>query len=478
MKILIKNGRVLNPATETDEILDVYIEDGVVREIAADLSVYCLESHGEHNPSNCVESINFNNEQQAIVTKSLTKYATNDESPEKSDEVKTHQPLQIIDATNCWVTPGFIDLHVHLRDPGLTYKEDMMSGTQAAARGGFTTIVAMANTNPVIDSVETYLNTQDELDRNALVQVIQVASLTKHMEGQELVDIPALKKAGLLALSEDGKTVQVESIFTEAMKQATDCDLLVLDHCEDEFLKRGGVMNEGVRSDELGLPGISNAVEDMITDRDLSIAKRFGSRLHLQHVSTHGSVDLIRQAKAGDNQHITAEVCPHHLILTDHDIMEGDSNYKMAPPLRSSKDVQALIQGLQDGTIDAIATDHAPHAEHEKGSDLLTSAFGIVGLETAVPLIISELVKPELLTPLQMVEKMSYHPAQILRIDKGDLSVGKIADITIVDPNVEFEIDKDTFVSKGRNTPFHGWKVFGEITYTIRDGHVIYTSKT
>ena len=492
MKLLIKNGRVLNPATQTDEILDLYIEDGIVRMIAPTITDGMIMNDMSY-PIRGDDSSTTHNEEHNI------------------QEAKT-EPIHHIDAQNCWVMPGLIDLHVHLRDPGLTYKEDIESGTLAAAKGGFTTIVAMANTNPVIDSVALFEAAQKRLQDSAIVHVIQVASLTKKMEGSELVDISALKEAGILALSEDGKTVQIESVFYEAMKQATAHDLLVLDHCEDEFLKKNGVINEGVKSAELGLAGISNAVEDVITDRDLRIREELGTRLHIQHISTKGSVDLVREAKLRhllasnscmnevasndpkmstvsclndidspmnesdrfSTTHITAEVCPHHFTLTDHDIVEGDSNYKMAPPLRSSEDVQAIIRGLQDGTIDAIATDHAPHAEHEKTSDFNSAAFGIIGLETAVPLVITELVKPGLLTPLQMAEKMSYNPARILRLNKGDLSVGHIADITIIDPNAEIEIDKDTFVSKGRNTPFHGWSVLGEVKYTLMGGRIIY----
>lgn len=422
MSILIKNGRVLNPATNTDQILDILTEGGHIAEIG--------------------------------------------------ESIDTSKAEQIIDATGCYVMPGLIDLHVHLRDPGLTYKETMETGTQAAAHGGFTTIVAMANTNPVIDSPDKLQAVQEHAAQVSPIQVIQVATLTKGMLGKELSPIAELKEAGLQALSEDGKTVMDAELFRQAMILAAKYDIPVMDHCEDSKMKGQGAINQGEVSEKLGLKGITNAVEDVIIARDILIAKETGARLHICHCSTGDSVKFIRLAKE-EGLPITGEVCPHHFTLTDEDIVAGDSNYKMAPPLRSAKDKELLIRGLVDGTFDAISTDHAPHAAKEKSADISSAAFGIVGLETAVPLTISELVLPGHLTPLQMAEKMSYNPARILKIDKGDLSVGKDADITIIDPEKEYTIDKETFLTMGRNTPFHGRKVHGEVRNTICMGKIV-----
>lgn len=424
MKIWIKNGRVLNPATKTDEILDILTEDSYIKQIGKELS---------------------------------------------SDQ--TADADQIIDASGCYVMPGLIDMHVHLRDPGLTYKETMETGTKAAAMGGFTTILAMANTSPVIDDAEKLSAVYEHAKKCSPIQVLQIGSVTKGLEGTELTDAAALKEAGAPALSEDGKTVMNASLFRQALSQAAALDMPVLDHCEDASLKGKGSLNQGAVSERLNVEGITNAVEDIIIARDILLAKETGARLHICHCSTEDSMKIIRAAKQ-DGLSVTAEVCPHHFTLTDEDIIPGNSNYKMAPPLRSRKDVNALIEGLKDGTIDVISSDHAPHAAHEKTSDIASAAFGIVGLETSVSLTISELVRPGYLTPLQMAEKMSWNPAKILGIEKGNLAVGKDADITIIDPEAEYVIDSETFASMGRNTPFHGRKVCGKVMYTICGGEI------
>lgn len=425
MNHLIKNGRVLNPATNTDEILDVLITGGKVTKIEKDL-----------NPAHYPEH-------------------------------------QLIDATHCFVTPGLIDIHAHLRDPGLTYKEDMETGTRAAAKGGFTTIVAMANTHPVIDDPDKLKAVQALAKEKSPIQVLQVASLTKDMAGRELTPIGELKQAGVMALSEDGKAVMDDELFRQGLELAKEHNLVVLSHCEDEHLKGDGVYNCGETSKLLGVSGIPNAVEDVMVARDISIATETGAKLHICHCSTRGSVELVRIAKEKGIL-VTAEVCPHHFILTDRDIKRDDSNYKMAPPLRGEADRIALIQGLQEGTIDVIASDHAPHSEEEKGSDVTAAAFGIVGIETMVALTYTALVRNNILSPLEMVAKMSHNPAQILGLDKGDLQVGKEADITIIDPTAEYIIDKHSFASKGRNTPFHGFHVWGEIKATIVGGEIVY----
>lgn len=423
MRIRINNGRVLNPATGMDEIADILVENNKIVNIS---------SHIEDGPVD-----------------------------------------KVIDATKCYVMPGLIDMHAHLRDPGLTYKETIETGSRAAAKGGFTTIVAMANTKPIIDDGEKLRGVLASAKISSTIQVLQVGSITKNLEGKILTSAKELKEAGAIALSEDGKTVMDAELFRQALRQASAHDLLILAHCEDENMKDTGVIHDGETAKKLNLSGISNTVEDVIIARDILLAKETGARLHICHCTTADGAKMIALAKK-NNLPITAEVCPHHFTLTDDDIVTGDSNYKMAPPLRSAKDVKAMIRGLQEGTIDVIATDHAPHAAYEKTEDLNSAAFGIVGLETAVSLVITELVKPGLLTPLQMAEKMSYNPAQILRLAKGDLSVGKGADITIIDPHIEYTIDKNTFVSMGKNTPFHGRKVFGQVEATIYQGKVVY----
>lgn len=422
MKILIQNGRVLDPASKTDAILDILTENTKISMIA--------------------------------------------------ERIDSYDADMIIDASGCYVMPGLIDMHVHLRDPGLTYKETLETGTAAAAHGGFTTIVAMANTLPVIDSAERLAQFYQHAKDVSPIQVLQVGSVTKGMEGHELTNAEELKKAGAPALSEDGKTVMNAALFREALYQAAASNLPILDHCEDAGLKGNGAINQGNISEKLHITGISNAVEDTIIARDILLAKETNARLHICHCSTEDSVKILKAAKK-DGIRVTAEVCPHHFTLTDEDIIPGDSNYKMAPPLRTQKDMDSLIEGLKDGTIDVISSDHAPHAASEKTSDIASAAFGIVGLETSVPLTISQLVIPGHLTPLQMAEKMSYNPARILNIDKGILSVGKDADITIINPNIEYTINKDAFKSMGRNTPFHGRKVLGKVMYTICSGRPV-----
>jgi len=425
MKILVKNGRLLNPADQTDAILDLLTEDNIILDIA--------------------------------------------------DHIEETAADTIIDAKGCYVMPGLIDLHVHLRDPGLTHKETLETGTRAAAKGGFTTIVAMANTDPVIDTSEKLTAFYEHAKTASPIQVLQVGSVTKGMAGNELTDFGGLKEAGAPALSEDGKTVANAALFRQALFQAVLYDMPILDHCEDADIKGNGAINEGLVSRKLCLPGVPASAEDTITARDLLLAKETGAKLHICHCSTAESLDLIRHIKKSGAK-VSAEVCPHHFILSDEDIIPNDSNYKMAPPLRTRADVSALIEGLKDGSIDTISTDHAPHAANEKTADVKSAAFGIVGLETAVPLTISELVTKGHLTPLQMAEKMSYNPAKILGIPKGQLNIGGDADITIIDPAHSYTIDKETFLTMGRNTPFHGRKVQGLVKSTIYQGKIVYSN--
>lgn len=424
MKILIKKGRILNPSDKTDEIGDIYIEDGIIKEVG-----------------------------KTLKTK---------ETPDK-----------VINAQGCYVMPGLIDLHVHLRDPGLTHKEDVITGARAAARGGFTTILAMPNTKPVIDCADRVNYVHNKAKDLAPVHVLQIGAVTKGQKGEELADIDEMIEAGIPAISEDGKSVMNMKLYREAMTIAAKHDIPVFAHCEDQNMVNGGCVNEDKRSVELGLPGISNAVEDVIVARDIVLAKETGTRLHLCHCSTRDSVEMIKHAKEAGLP-VTGEVCPHHFTLTSDDMIAGDTNYKMNPPLRTKEDREALIQGLKDDVLDVISTDHAPHSREEKQQVMTKAPFGIVGLETAVALTVSELVDKGTLTPMQMAEKMSYNPAQIIHSDRGTLDVGKPADITVIDPEAEYVIDSMTFLSKGKNTPFNGRRVKGLVKATVCDGKIVY----
>lgn len=438
MKIWIQNGHVLDPLTGTDQVCDVLVDGEKIRKVG-----------------------------------------TREEIQECSGEEET----QVLDASGCYVMPGFIDLHVHFRDPGLTYKETLKTGGEAAARGGVTTVCAMPNTKPVIDTKEKVEEIHRRAKEESPVHIIQLGAVTIGEEGKELADIKGMAEAGCIALSEDGKSVMNSALYREGMKQAKKYGLRIFAHCEEIDLRRDpdtgedGVMNKCAKSEELGLPGITNSVEDIITARDIFLAKDTGVHLHLCHCSTKGTVDLMRMAKA-QGISVSAEVCPHHFTLTTDDITEDHGRFKMNPPLRESEDVEALKQGLKDGTMEAIATDHAPHSAEEKEGSMRKSAFGIVGLETSAALTYTELVETGVLTPMQMAERMSFAPARILGLsDKGSVSEGKMADLVVFDPTREYEIDTDTFLSKGKNTPFDGWKVRGDVKYTMVDGKVVYRNQ-
>ena len=394
---------------------------------------------------------------------------------EKAESIEK-QADTVIDAAGCYVMPGLIDLHVHFRDPGLTYKEDIETGSKAAAKGGFTTVCCMPNTKPVVDNVETVKYIIKKGEKTGLTNVLPVGAVTKNMAGVEITDVEELKKAGICAISEDGKSVMNSGVYRKAMKNAAKTNVPVLAHCEDINLVEGGVINLGDKSSELGVKGISNAVEDVIAMRDIMLAKETGATLHLCHCSTKDSVEMVKRAKE-EGIKVTAEVCPHHFSMCSDDITSNDGNFKMNPPLRAREDMEALIKGLQDDIMDVISTDHAPHSAEEKAKDLEHAPFGIVGLETSVALTVTNLVKKGYLTPMQMAAKMSYNPAKVLGIPKGTLDEGKIADITIIDPDKEYTIDVNTFESKGKNTPFDGYKVSGEVEYTILNGKVVYSNK-
>lgn len=423
MKILIKNGHVIDPLTKTDGCFDVLVDDSRILKVKKRIE-------------------------------------------EKAD--------QIIEADGCYVMPGFIDLHVHFRDPGLEYKETLETGGKAAVKGGVTTVCAMPNTKPVIDNGEKVAEVHRRAEVQSPTHVIQIGAVTVGQKGEELADIEGMALAGCHAISEDGKSVMNAALYRKGMKIAKDAGISVFAHCEDINMVEGGVMNADKNTKRLGLRGITNSVEDVIVARDILLSKETGVRLHLCHCSTEDSVKMIRAAKA-EGLPVTGEVCPHHFILTSDDIKEDDGNYKMNPPLRSKADVEALKQGLKDGTMDVISTDHAPHSAEEKNKSMAKAAFGIVGLETSAALTYTYLVKEGILSVMGMAEKMSFNPAKILGLtEKGSISEGKIADIVIFDPDKTYKIDKNTFASKGKNTPFDGFEVSGEVKYTLVDGKVVY----
>ena len=426
--MIIKNGMIVDPAEKREEIGTLYIRGNRIDRVEP----------GEYVPS----------------------------EKDAGEEV--------IDATGCYVMPGFIDLHVHFRDPGQTYKEDITTGAAAAASGGVTTVCAMPNTSPTVDSVETLRYVQEKAAKEAVIRVEQLSAITVGENNETLVDIPAMKQAGAVAFSEDGKSVMDTLLFRKGLAEIAAVDGVVMSHCEDKDLVAGGVMNAGAKQQELGYPGITNAVEDVIAARDIFMAAEQGVQLHLCHCSTRGTVELMRMAKRLGYR-VTAEVCPHHFTLTDADIPGDFGNWKMNPPLRSEEDVQALIEGLRDGTMDVISTDHAPHGEEEKQNGF-RSPFGIVGLETSAALTFTALVAPGLIGISRMAELMSAKPAEIIRKqdERGTLRAGALADVAIFDPNRVWTVDPEQFHSKGRNTPYAGKTLVGRVITTVCDGKVVY----
>ncbi len=418
MNLIIKNGRLIDPANKVDEKLDLLVSGGKIAKIV------------------------------------------------KAGSLST-DGVQMIDASDMIVVPGLIDMHVHLREPGFEYKETIASGTAAAKAGGFTSVCCMPNTNPVNDnrSVTELILSQA---RNAAARVYPVGAITKGSKGEELSEMGELHDAGCRAVSDDGRPVVNGAIMRRALEYSRIFDLLVIAHCEDTALTAKGVMNEGRVSTELGLRGIPRAAEDVMTARDIALAELTGGRLHIAHVSTAGSVRIIRDAKTRGVL-VTAETCPHYFSLTEEAVRGYNTLAKMNPPLRTSDDVAAIKQGLKDGTLDVIATDHAPHAEDEKSGEFDYAPFGIVGLETAVGLTL-RLVEEGVLSLNEVVRKMSFNPAQTMKIGRGTLSVGVDADITIIDPNLVWTVDASQLKSKSRNTPFHGWKLKGKAMRTIVGG--------
>jgi len=381
--------------------------------------------------------------------------------------------LKIFDLKGKIVTPGLIDMHTHLREPGFEYKETIRTGSEAAVAGGFTSIACMANTDPVNDnrSVTEYILTQARLA--AMANVYPIAAISKGQDGKVLSEFGDLKNAGAIGFSDDGNPVTDSGLMRHALEYAYSFDMPVISHCEDKGLSSGGLMNEGLISTQLGLPGIPGIAEDIMVIRDIRLADFTKTRVHIAHVSTAGSVYAVREAKsAGVN--VTAETAPHYFTLTDESLKGFSTNFKMYPPLRNSDDVEAIKEGLRDGTIDAIATDHAPHSSVEKDVEFEYAANGIAGLETSLSLCL-KLVDEGILTINELIEKLSVNPANILKIPKGSLKTGSDADITVIDMNKKWTVDADRFRSKGRNCPFNGWELKGKAVITIASGEIRYT---
>jgi len=421
MNLLIKNGRVIDPSQNLDDVSDVLVEAGVVKEIGKNLPV----SAG----------------------------------------------VEIVDAAGKYVVPGLVDMHVHLRDPGLEYKEDIVSGTRAAAAGGFTSIACMPNTKPVIDNkaVASYIISKAKTE--GFCNVFPVGCITYGMAGERMAEMGELKEAGCVAVSDDGKPVANAELMRRALEYARGIGILVISHAEDLALVGEGVMNEGFTSTELGLKGIPRVAEDIATARDIMLAEYSDSPIHIAHVSTRGSVRIIREAKARGVK-VTCETAPHYFTLTDDAVRGYDTNAKMNPPLREADDVAAIREGLRDGTIDCIATDHAPHHLDEKDVEFNAALNGIIGLETSLALSM-KLVDDGVLTLHQLIEKMSVNPSKIIGISRGSLQVGCVADMTVIDPSAEWTLEAEKLASKSRNTPFGGWRMKGAATCTILGGRVV-----
>ncbi len=425
MKLLLKGGSVVDPLKERVLRLDVLVEEGKIAALAPQI-----------------------------------------EAPD----------AEIISIDERLVCPGFVDMHCHLREPGEEFKETILTGTRAAGRGGFTAVVCMGNTKPPADSraVIEFMKRQVE---TAPVPVYPVGCATKERKGEELAEIGDLAEAGAIALSDDGNSIMSSEVMRRVLEYSRIFDLLVISHCEDRNLSGNGVMHEGFMSTLLGLRGIPRAAEEVHVARDLILAEMTGARLHIAHVSSAGSVQLIREAKSRGVR-VTAEVAPHHLCLTDAAVQTFDTNTKVNPPLRTKHDIEALCAGLRDGTIDVIATDHAPHTAEEKEVEFNYAPFGISGLETAVPLMWEYLVTRGVLSPVELVQKMAFNPARILGLPERVIEVGKQAHLTVIDPHLKLPVRVKDFVSLGKNSPFDGWELQGWPVLIIVSGEAIYAERT
>ncbi|QXE03030.1 dihydroorotase [Terribacillus sp. DMT04] len=390
---------------------------------------------------------------------------------EIAPHIETTAGDQLEDLEGQLITAGFVDVHVHLREPGAERKETIETGTKAAARGGFTTVAAMPNLRPAPDCPETLASIQAKNEESGVIRVLQYASITKQQLGREIVDMENMTTA--FAFTDDGLGIQSAGMMLETMQRAAKLGIPVVAHCEDDSLVPGGVMHEGTASKRLGLPGINNVSESVHIARDVLLAEAAGCHYHICHVSTKESVRVIRDAKRAGIR-VTAEVTPHHLLLTDEDIKSDDGNYKMNPPLRSEADRQALIEGLLDGTIDMIATDHAPHTAEEKNVSMLDASFGIVGSETAFSLLYTQFVETDIFTLRQLIDWLTIKPAEAFKLPYGRFETGAAADLTVLNLQADGLVDPTLFQSKGTNTPFIGWRYTGEPTMTICNGEIVY----
>lgn len=423
-KLIIRNGRVMDPATGLDAIRDVAVEDGRIAAIG-----------------------------QNIDASSVTE----------------------IDATGLIVAPGFIDMHVHLREPGFEHAETIETGSRAAAAGGFTSICCMPNTSPVNDNATVTSYIKERAERHAAVNVFPIGAITKGSAGEELAAIGLMKEAGIVAISDDGRPVMNARVMRRAMETARSFGLPVIDHCEDLHLSAGGDMNEGVESVRLGLRGIPAASEDVMVARDILLAELTGARFHVAHISSRHAVEMLAFAKARGLA-VTAEATPHHFAIADSEMPPYDSNYKMKPPLRTSCDVAAIAQGIVSGAIDAIATDHAPHAGSEKMQEFEQCPFGILGLETAIGIALERLVHPGKITLLRLIELFTTGPDRVLNLQRGRLAVGSLADVTIFDTGRAWTYDVNRSASKSRNSPFHNHTFRGGPVATIVSGKIVWTA--
>ncbi len=426
MKIFIKGGRVIDPGAESgpasgiDAIMDVLIEDSIIAKIGKNIA-----------------------------------------SPK----------AKLVDASGLVVSPGFIDMHTHLREPGREDEETIASGSRSGIKGGFCALAPMANTNPVADNVEVinFLNAQAE--KSAWTHIYPVGAVTHGLEGKTITEIGEFKEAGVVAISDDGRPVTDSKVFSLALEYASMFNLPIISHCEDLHLTEGGCMNEGLNSTILGLPGMPSAAEEVMVARDIALARFTGGSVHIAHVSCARSVEHIRRAKL-EGVRVTAETAPHYFSLTDDAVKTYDTNAKMNPPLRTAEDVAAVKEGLRDGTIDAIATDHAPHTHVEKEVAFIDAPFGIVGLETCLPLVITRLVDEGVLSLAQAIAKLTLGPARILNLPMGKIEAGARADITVFDPSHTFAVDTSAFECKCRNSPFNGWHLKGRAMHVIVAGQI------
>lgn len=418
--LLIKGGRIIDPAGRVDRVGDLLLENGKVARIGDEL---------------------------------------------------TAARAQTIDASGLIVCPGLIDIHVHLREPGDEDEETIETGTAAAVAGGFTSVACMPNTNPPLDDEAAIEFICRQSQRAGSCNVYPIGAITKNRQGKELAEIGQMVRSGAVGFSDDGCGVANTQLMLQALNYVRMFDKAIMQHCEDPYIAGGGVMNGGATAVRLGLPGINPIAEELMLQRDLTLVRATGARYHVCHISTARSVELVRQAKA-DGLPVTAEVCAHHLVLTEEACASYDPNFKMNPPLRTQEDVNACRRGVADGTIDCLVTDHAPHGIQEKELEFPTAPFGIVGLETALPLFIRALIESKLMDWPAMIERMTVGPARVISVNKGTLAVGADADVTLIDPTCQWTIDAGQFRSKSSNTPFHGWQVTGRAVMTVVGGEI------